>query len=167
MKNKFFKYFPQGLLPGKIIPFAHKGDWAVHEVLPFIFSQVGPFHLSMATFNVSEDSLRPIFFMRERNELISVRFLFDTNVRRHKLDMLLFSSNIADEIRTTSTHMKVLLCENKKICLALVGSANMNKNIRHEAGIITTNKSMYNFYKDYFQHVFYGDSQPVQLIGYE
>lgn len=163
MKNKFFKYFPHGLLPGKTIPFAHKGEWAVHEVLPFIFSQVGSFHLSLATFNLSEDSLRPIFFMKERSELLTARFLLDANIRRHKIDMMFFSTSIADDIRVSSTHMKVLLCENRTLKLALVGSANMNKNIRHEAGIITTDKYMFDYYMDYFQYVFLSDSLPFLI----
>lgn len=160
MKSKFTEYFPHGLLPGKTIPYAHKGEWAVHDVLPFLFEQAGPFHLLLATFNISEDSLRPIFFMKEHGELLTTRFLFDANIRRHKLDMVLFSTSIADEIRVSSTHMKMLLCENEKLKFAMVGSANMNKNLRHEAGIFTTDTDMYLYYKNYYKLVFYGDSQP-------
>lgn len=161
MKNKCFKeLFPHGICPGMTIPYAHKGEWAVHELLPFLFSQAGAFHLGLATFNVSEDSLRPIFFMKERKELLSVRFLFDNNIKRHKIDMMFFSSNIADQIRVSSTHMKVLLAENEKICMAVVGSANMNRNIRYEAGFIVTDRDRYNYFKDYFQNVYENDSTP-------
>ena len=73
MTSKFREYFPRGVQPGEVIPYAHKGEWAVHELLPFLFSEVGTFHLSLATFNVSEDSLRPIF-MKERGELLSIKF---------------------------------------------------------------------------------------------
>lgn len=165
--NKFKEYFPNGVQPGKIIPYAHKGEWAVHELLPFLFSEIGPFHLALATFNVSEDSLRPIFFMRERGELLSVKFLFDNNVKRHKVDMLFFSSNIADSVRTSASHMKLMLCWTDKIGISVVGSANMNRNIRHEAGFISVNchserseESIFNYYKAYFDTVFEKDSIP-------
>ena len=160
MDSKFLEYFPQGLLPGKTIPYAHKGDWAVHDVLPFLFEQVGAYHLRLATFNVSEDSLRTIFFMKDRGELISTHFLYDINIRRHKLDMILFSTSIADDIRVSSTHMKIILCENDNLKFVMMGSANMNKNMRHEAGIFSTDDEMYLYYKNYFQQVFYGDSEP-------
>lgn len=170
MASKFKEYFPNGVQSGKIIPFAHKGEWAVHELLPFLFSEIGPFHLAMATFNVSEDSLRPIFFMKDRGELLSVKFLFDNNVKRHKVDMLFFSSNIADSVRTSASHMKIMLCWNEKIGIAVVGSANMNRNIRHEAGIISVNclserseESIFHFYKSYFDKVFENDSVPFML----
>ena len=160
MQSKFKELFPHGPLPGMIIPYAHKGGWAVHEILPFLFQHVGPFHLSVSSFNVSEDSLRPIFFMKEQKELLDVRFLFDLNVHRHKIDMLFFSSSMTDKIRLSSTHMKVLLAHNRMISLAMVGSANMNRVTRHEAGIITTEDTTYNYYKNYFDNVFEKDSIP-------
>jgi hypothetical protein len=141
VKSKFSKYFPDGVKSGLIVPYAHKGEWAVHELLPFLFSEIGAFHLSLATFNVSEDSLRPTFFMRDRGELLSTRFLFDTNIKRHKVDMLFFSSNIANEIRTSSSHMKVMLCENQHTSLAVVGSANMNRNHRLRRNVIKLAKA--------------------------
>ena len=151
---------PDGICPGMIIPYAHKGEWAVHEILPFLFSRMGAFHLALATLNISDESLRAIFFMRERGELLSVRFLFDNNVQRHKMDMLFFSSGIADQIRISSTHMKILLAENEKICMAMVGSANMNRNIRHEAGFIVTDEDRYHYFKEYYDNVFENDSTP-------
>jgi hypothetical protein len=159
MKSKLLELIPTGTCPG-IIPYAHKGEWAVHDVLPVFFHRFGAFHLSLATFNVSEDSLRPIFFMKERGELLSCRFLLDHNVKRHKIDMLFFSSGIADSVRISSTHMKVLLLENDKICMSVVGSANMNRNIRHEAGMISTEPDIYNFYKRYYEDIFKNDSLP-------
>ena len=74
--------------------------------------------------------------------------------------MLFFSSGIADYVRTSSTHMKVMLCWNDKICMAVVGSANMNRNIRHEAGVIITERTLFDFYKSYFEDVFENDSIP-------
>lgn len=98
--------------------------------------------------------------MKERKELLSVRFLFDHNVHRHKIDMMFFSSEIADQIRVSSTHMKLLICQNRLINLAMVGSANMNRVTRHEAGIITTEETTFNYYKNYFDNVFDNDSIP-------
>lgn len=161
--TQFSEYFPLGIEPGMIVPYAHKGKWAVHELLPFFFDELGSFHLSLATFNISEESLRPIFFMKDRGELLSARFLFDTNIRRHKIDMLLFARSVADDIRLSSSHMKVMLCCNDFTSIAVVGSANMNRNIRHEAGFITTDDRLYRYYADYFDEVFNHDSIPFLI----
>ncbi len=161
--QKFRKLFPGGIRPGTIIPFAHKGEWAVHELLPVFFSQAGKFNLDIATFNVSEDSLRPIFFMNDGGQLISTRFIFDNNIRRHKLDLLLFASGMATALRVSANHMKVMLCYNSSLSMAVVGSANMNRNIRHEAGFITTEKNSFNYFLDYFNQVFENDSIPILI----
>lgn len=156
--------FPYGIRPGMIIPYAHKGKWAVHQLLPLFFEHIGAFHLRLATFNISEDALRPIFFMKERDELLSVQFLFDRNVQRHKIDMLLFANNVAQQVRISSSHMKVMLVHNEKCNIAVVGSANMNRNLRHEAGYIATD-SNYDFFSDYFDEVYEHDS--IQVYGAE
>lgn len=157
--KKFRKLFPKGIRPG-IVPFAHKGEWAVHELLPVFYSQYGPFDLSLATFNVSEDSLRPIYFMKDRGEILQTRFIFDNNVQRHKLDLLLFSSNIANDVHITANHMKLTLCQNDKMVMCIIGSANMNRNIRHESGLIITDKSLFAYFNNYFNEVFENDSIP-------
>lgn len=156
--------FPYGIRPGMIIPYAHKGKWAVHQLLPIFFEQIGAFHLRLATFNISEDALRPIFFMKERDELLSVQFLFDRNVQRHKIDMLLFANNVAQQVRISSSHMKVMLVHNEKCSIAVVGSANMNRNLRHEAGFIVTDHH-FDFFSDYFDDVYQNDS--IQVYGAE
>lgn len=162
MNKKLLELIPHGTRPG-IVPYAHKAEWAVHDVLPVFFHRFGAFHLSLATFNISEDSLRPLFFMKERGELLTCRFLLDNNVKRHKVDMLFFSSGIADSVRISATHMKLMLLENEKICMTVVGSANMNRNIRHEAGIISTDPEIYNYFMQYYNNVFANDSLPFRF----
>lgn len=154
--------FPDGISPGMIIPYAHKGKWAVHELLPIFYKHIGAFHLRLATFNISEDALRPIFFMKERDELLSIQFLFDRNVQRHKIDMIFFAHNVAEQVRVSSSHMKIMLVHNDKCSIAVVGSANMNRNLRHEAGFIVTDHN-YNFFSEYFDEVYEHDS--IQVYG--
>lgn len=72
----------------------HKGEWAIHEVLPSLLSDIGPAHIKIATFSISEDSLRPLFFLSDEKKIESLTLLLDTTVKRHKLDLLLFASNI-------------------------------------------------------------------------
>lgn len=158
--SRFARYFPDGVQPGMFVPWAHKGAWSIADLLPYLFSDIGAFHLSLATFNISEDALRPIFMMRERNEFLSTRFLFDTNIKRHKLDMMLFSANIADEVRTASTHQKVIICTTDEVQFCSVGSANMNRAIRHEAGFFSTQPEVVGYYLDYYNEIYENEAIP-------
>ena len=84
MTDLLDSFFPGALEPGMLAHFMHKGKWAIHQVLPVLLSRIGPADVSVATFNISEDSLRTLFFLNEDRSLLSLRLLLDMNVRRHK-----------------------------------------------------------------------------------
>jgi hypothetical protein len=93
---------------------------------------------AFASFTVSEDSLRPLFFLSEAGMIHELHILLDHTVRRHKIDMLLFSSNITHQVRVTANHAKMLLISAPDWHISCVGSANLNKNARWESGILST-----------------------------
>lgn len=128
----------------------HKGDWAIHEVLPSLLSDIGPASVRIATFSISEDSLRPLFFLAEERMITELTILLDTTVKRHKLDLLLFAANITPNIRIDSCHAKVLLVENDRYQFGIVGSANLNQNRRWEAGFYFTTGTHYDYFAKQF-----------------
>lgn len=164
-KADFDLLFPEGITSGQITPYVHKGRWAVHEVLPILLDWCGPAIVRVATFNISEDSLRPMFFLKDEGKIKDLSLLLDMNVKRHKLDILLFAANIADSVRISSTHMKVLLVENDLFRGGLVGSANMNNNPRYEAGVAFSDTKMFDYYRDCFDEIFKNDSLPFYGIN--
>ena len=159
-KNELEKLLSSEIKPGMTIPYVHKGKWAIHELLPILLSNIGSAVVRIATFNISEDSLRPLFFMVEQQNITELKLLLDMNVKRHKLDLLLFAANITPEIRLTSTHMKIMLVENDKCSFGIAGSANMNVNPRYEAGFMFTDIKHYNYFVKAFDDVFKNDSLP-------
>jgi len=157
-KNSFLNLFPHGLLKNQTIPFIQKGEWAIHELLPFLLSETGKADVRIATFNIAEESLRAIFFMLEKREIDSIKLLLDMNVRRHKLELLLFAANIMPDVRLTSNHSKILLVENSDWKIGVVGSANLNKNPRYESGFIFTNTEYYDYFQKEFDIIFENDA---------
>lgn len=158
--SEFEKLFPDGIKANQITPYVHKGKWAIHELLPILLEQIGAATVRIATFNISEDSLRPLFFLMEDKKISDLKLLLDMNVKRHKLDMLLFAANITDNIRLASSHMKVMLVENEYWNIGVVGSANMNNNPRYEAGFVFTDKGLYSYYLQAYNDIFENDSLP-------
>ena len=134
--------FPLALCPGSIEPFMHKGEWAIHEVLPSLLSDIGPAHIKIATFSISEDSLRPLFFLSDEKKIESLTLLLDTTVKRHKLDLLLFASNISPRIRIDSCHAKLLLVENEQYKFGIAGSANLNQTTDGKTAFISLPESI-------------------------
>lgn len=152
--KRFQDNFPLALCPGSIEPFMHKGEWAVHNVLPSLLSCIGPADVRIATFNVSEDSLRSLFFLTDEGKIRKLELLLDTNVKRHKLDLLLFAVRITPSIHIDSCHAKILLIENESYRFGIVGSANLNQNHRWEAGFYFTAGSHYDYFRQMFNSSF-------------
>ncbi len=65
----------------------HKGEWAIHEVLPSLLCAIGEADVRIATFSVSEDSLRPLFFLTDEAKIRNLTLLLDHTVKRHKRDL--------------------------------------------------------------------------------
>ena len=140
----------------------HKGEWAIHEVLPILLQRIGPCEVKIATFSVSEDSLRPLFFQVDGGMISRLTMLLDTTVKRHKLDMLLFAMNITPNIRIDSNHSKILLLQNETNAFGIVGSANMNQPKRIEAGFYFTAGKHFDFFNEQFDKYF-NEAMPYEL----
>ena len=50
----FSQFFPRAFVPGIIEPFLNRGEWAIHDVLPIVFNEIGAFDVKFATFNIME-----------------------------------------------------------------------------------------------------------------
>ena len=142
----------------------HKGEWAIHEVLPSLLSAFGVADVRVATFSVSEDSLRPLFFLCDEGRIRRLTLLLDYTVKRHKLDMLLFAAGFTPDIRIDACHAKVLLVENGLHRFGIVGSANLNQNHRWEAGMWFTDGPIYDYYLQHFQEAYNG-ALPYETVG--
>ena len=51
-KQEFNNTFRGAMLPETIEPFFHKGQWAIHDVLPILLSKMGKVQVKIATFGI-------------------------------------------------------------------------------------------------------------------
>lgn len=158
-KQLLDRFFPLALDPGVIEPFMNKGDWAVHDVLPSLLEAIGPADVRVMSYNISEESLRAF---SEVEGIRSMKMLLDEGIQRHKIDLLLFASSIASDIRIEHNHAKVLLVENESYAFGIVGSANLNRASRYESGFYFTNGRHYAYFRDSFDHIF-DNALPVEV----
>ncbi len=157
------KSFEQLIAPAferGVVGFHQKGEWSIHEALTILLSHMGKAKVMLETFNVSEDALRPIFFEVEAENITEIRMILDLNVKRHKLEMLLFATGITPYIHLASCHAKVLLVKGAYSQFGIVGSANANQPIRYEAGVCFTDNTLFEFFEREFNRTFNDDSIP-------
>lgn len=151
MRSEVDELFPNMLDQGIIEPFMHRGDWAVHEVLPMLVSRLGPSDVRLATYMVSEDSLRTLLLS---DDIRSLQLLVDLTVKRHKLPLLLFAESATSEIRLDYCHAKILLIENEQRRFGIVGSANLNRAHRWESGFYFTDGYAYDYFRKQFDDAY-------------
>lgn len=150
----------EGLLqPHLMKPFFHKGEWSLHQIIPALIQVFGPCEVRIATFNISEESIRPLFFLVDSGEITQLHLLIDTTVRRHKLDLLLFAANITPSIAIDNCHAKVLLVSNDKYRFGVVGSANLNTNHRWESGFWFTESTFFDYFTTQYTEAYNGAIQ--------
>lgn len=151
MQNDIDVLFPHMDEPGIIQPFMHRGEWAVHEALPMLISHLGPSDVRIATYMVSEESLRALLLAQGVH---SMRLLLDLTVKRHKLPLLLFAQNVTADIRLDYCHAKVLLVENGERRFGIVGSANLNRAHRWESGFWFTAGPHYDYFLNQYDSAY-------------
>lgn len=134
-------------------PFIHKGDWSIHQVIPLLLEETGAARVRIATFNLSEESLRPLFNLTESGTITELTLLIDNAVSRNKLPLMLFAAHITPHIYLDSCHAKLLLIENDRHKFGIMGSANLNTNNRWEDGIYFTGGRIYDYFKTKFDNI--------------
>jgi hypothetical protein len=88
--------------------------------------------------------------------------VLDMTVKRHKLDLLLFASNITPSIRIDSNHSKILLVKSDTHAFGIVGSSNLNQPRRYEAGFYFSAGTHFDFFISMFDKM-YNEAIPYEL----
>ncbi len=131
----------------QIKPYWSDGRWSMHDLLMFLLKLTGGAKVYLSTFSISEAAIRSFNHAIKTGLITELNCLFDYTVKRHKLQLLYFASNVANDIRLAPNHSKLILIENKDWTISVVGSANMTPNPRKEAGVILTDRNTFLHYK--------------------
>ena len=140
--------------PNGRIYFLTDGTWSLFELIGYCLKQVGPSHLFITSFSISEESIRHLLYLKENGEILSLSGLFDPSLRKTKTPLLYFAAEVFDKLRFAANHSKIIVCENSVRPLVIVASANLGRNRRIETGIIDTDKQTLWFYKSRLETLF-------------
>ena len=142
------------LQKNKDIPFVSDAEFSTHELISHLLNQTGPSAVRISSFSISEMAIRSFFNLQESGQITSLSCLFDFNVKRHKLGLLFFASNVVSCIRLTKVHAKLIFIDNEDWNLVVVTSANLNINDKKEVGIIINSRDHYSFYSEKYNQWF-------------
>ena len=92
----------------------------------------------VSTFSVNEYFIRRVVQLKDQGVISRITLLADSTVHKNARSLVLFASNVFDEVFLTTNHSKLLLIENAGIDTAVVSSANMDQGRGFESALIIT-----------------------------
>jgi len=129
------------------IPFYSEGEFSMHELIEHVLRHYNqPAIVTLSSFSITEEAVRSIINLRDDNLILEISCLFDTSVKHHKLRLLFFGLNVVDHVYLTENHSKIVLFQFVDKLITVIGSANLNKNHKIEAGLVMNNPDVFNFF---------------------
>lgn len=132
-----------------LMPYISIGEFSLHQVIELVLEHFGiPADLTISSYSITENAVRSFQRLKEKGLIERLRCVFDLNVKRHRLSLLFYGLNIADEIYLTRNHSKIVIIEFKDcVPFAIIGSANLNNNDKIEDGLLTNHAAVSVFFK--------------------
>lgn len=140
------------LSPDRFFHFATAGKWSSHQLLSYLIAQTGPAHLRMSTWSMTEDPCRALLLLRKRGQLLSAECVLSERISERTPAVYQLAQNVFDKIKLAKLHAKVMVLYNEAWKVTIVGSANLTRNPKMEAGVIDTHPASAEFHLKWLQH---------------
>jgi len=140
---------------GKIIHYSTAGNWNTHEILDHILDYTGPADFYLATWAIADVSVQMIIDSHKAGRIKDFYGLVDVRVATYTpkiLDFLKYNF----KVRKYQVHAKCMAIINDKWGVAQVGSSNMTRNPRIEAGVIDCSRPAAQFHADWIKRIWEG-----------
>ena len=119
------------------------GRVQLYDIIAGVLEQTGPAKLTITTFSTSEEFLRRMYRLRSRGLITHARLITDFKAAQKTAMLYQFMSEVFDAVFLALNHSKVVLVDGASARVSIVTSQNQTRGNRTEAGVITTDSSVY------------------------
>jgi hypothetical protein len=140
--------------PNIVVPYYSESEFSMHELLERLVEMTGPAEVKVSSFSITEVAIRTFLRLIDNHLIIGLRCIFDRSVKMHHIGLHLFALNVTTGIALTKNHAKIILIQNEQWKITVISSANLNVNDKIEAGMITGNPEIFDFYHLKFEDTF-------------
>jgi hypothetical protein len=126
--------------------FYSHGTFNSVRLLMHVLKQTGRASVMMATYSISEKSIKTLKSQCEKGNINDIRFLVDNRVK--SISPIPFNSLVGafpNSVRTLNIHAKITLIWNNNWHISIVTSMNATDNNKIERGVISTNPEVFHF----------------------
>lgn len=108
----------------------------VADILEHVLDFTGPADVDMTSFSLSEEFLRRLFFIRQKNTVRSLRIVLDYKATNKTLLLWPFIAQTVEHCYLADNHSKILYVHNDTHRVLVVMSQNLTRGNRYEAGAL-------------------------------
>lgn len=136
----------------------------VADLLQWILNQTGKASVKIASFSISEEFLRRLFFIEKSGLIDSVEIILDFKATNKTLILWPFIEQTVKNCYLASSHAKVLLVGNSRWSVAVIMSQNLTRGNRFESGIISTSHHIFNTLSEQFSYITKNQAVPFHEV---
>jgi len=124
-----------------------------HDVFADLLALSGPSDIKIITYSITEFPLRILSQFKAKKIITNLDLILDFTVSRTPA-LKQFAEHIANRVKFTDTHSKIVLISNENWKITFISSANFTRNNRYENGVIYTSDLIHKEYSQFFEKVF-------------
>lgn len=159
------------LIQSVLSPLAEKSQQAymsnllqVADILQWVLDQTGPASVKMASFSISEEFLRRLFFIEKSGLIKDIDIILDFKATNKTLILWPFIAQTVKNCYLASSHAKILLVGNEDWSVSVVMSQNLTRGNRFESGFISTSQEVYDTLLHQVEFVINNQSVPFHEV---
>ena len=121
--------------------------------------KIGPSRLFLSTWTITEEPMRVLFQLIQEGYIEELNCLFDYRIEKRKAEAFQLAKVNAARVKLTKVHAKVAVLLSDQWGVSIIGSANLTKNPRIEAGVLSTCQEVAEFHSSWInQEITHGDT---------
>lgn len=140
--------------PNTLVHFNTGGKWHRHQLLTHLLKLTGPADVYLSTWSMSENPVRALYMLKKQGAIKAAHLVISERINERTPKVLQFAKSTFERIAYQKLHAKITLIEGEQKSFVIIGSANLTRNPKDEAGIIDTSAGAIDFWKNWFDNEF-------------
>ena len=116
----------------------------VADIMEWVVAQIGECEIWQSSFSISEEYLRRLFFMKNKNLIKKITLVLDHKATNMTIKLWVFINELVKDCFLADNHSKIILFKSVSgRCVSVVTSQNLTRGNRNESAVVTTDEVIF------------------------
>lgn len=137
----------------------------VVDITEWIIEQIGECDIWQTSFSISEEYLRRLYFMKNKNKIRSMSLILDHKATNMTIKLWVFIDSLVKNTYLADNHSKILLFKSiAGECVSVVTSQNLTRGNRYESTVVSTEKEIFDILKTSVEDIIKNRAVPLSEL---